>query len=79
MNEKLKTTKIYPLRFWMWKITGKLSEEIFLLGFIECGSIVYSDHYNDSPRNSHHVKTPHRHTEKKEDSKIFIEKLLPPH
>ena len=30
MNEKLKTTKIYPLRFWVWEIIGKLSEEIFL-------------------------------------------------
>ena len=79
MNEKLKTTKIYPLRFWVWKITGKLSEEIFLLGFIECGSIVYSNYYNDSPQSSHHVETPHRHTGKKEDSKISIEKLLPSH
>ena len=79
MNEKLKTTKIYPLRFWVWKITGKLSEEIFLLRFIECGSIVYLDHYNDSPQSSHHVETPHRHTGKKEDSKISIEKLLPSH
>ena len=79
MNEKLKTTKIYPLRFWVWKITGKLSEEIFLLGFIECGSIVYSDHCNDSPQSSHNVETLHEHTGKKEDSKIFIEKLLPPH
>ena len=63
----------------MWEIIGKLSEEIFLLGFIVHVSIVYSDYYNDSPRNSHHVKTPHRHTRKREDSKIFIEKLLPPH
>ena len=63
----------------MWKITGKLSEEIFLLGFIEHVSIVYSNHYNDFPLNSHHVETPHRHTGKKEDSKISIEKLLPPH
>ena len=63
----------------MWEITGKLSEEIFLLGFIEHVSIVYSDHYNDFPRSSHHVETPHRHTGKKEDSKISIEKLLPPH
>ena len=63
----------------MWEITGKLFEEIFLLGFIEYGSIVYSDYYNDSPRSSHHVETPHRHTGKKENSKISIKKLLPPH
>ena len=31
MNEKLKTTKIYQLRFWVWEINGRLSEEIFLL------------------------------------------------
>ena len=49
MNERLKTIKIYPLKFWVWEITGKLSEEIFLLGFIEYGLIVYSDHYNGSP------------------------------
>ena len=79
MNEKLKTTKIYPLRFWVWEITWKLSEEIFLLGSIKCDSIVYSDHYNDSPQSFHHVETPHGHTGKKEDSKISIEKLLPPH
>ena len=79
MNERLKTTKIYPLRSWVWEITGKLFEEIFLLGFIEYGSIVYFDHYNDSSWSSHHVETPHRHTGKKEDSKIFIEKLLPSH
>ena len=79
MNEKLKTTKIYPLRFWVWEITGKLSEEIFLLGSIECSSIVYSDHYNDSPQSSHHIEMPHRHTGKKENSKISIKKLLPPH
>ena len=60
-------------------ITGKLFEEIFLLESIEGGSIVYLDHYNDSPRSSHHIETPHRHTVKKEDSKISIEKLLPPH
>ena len=42
MNEKLKTTKIHQLRIWVWEITGKLSEEIFLLGSIERGSIVYS-------------------------------------
>ena len=42
MNEKLKTTKIHQLRIWVWEITGKLSREIFLLGFIERGSIVYS-------------------------------------
>ena len=76
---RLKTTNIYPPRSWVWEITGKLSKEIFLLGFIEYSSIIYSDHYNDSPGSSHHVETPHRHTEKKEDSKIFIEKLLPPH
>ena len=79
MNEKLKTTKIYPLRFWVWEIIGKFSEEIFLLKSIECGLIVYSDHYNDSPQSFHHVETPYEHTGKKEDSKIFREKLLPPH
>ena len=79
MNEKLKTTKIYQLKFWVWEITGKLFKEIFLLGSIECGSIVYSDHYNDSPQSPHHIETPHRHTRKKEDSEISIEKLLPPH
>ena len=63
----------------MWEITGKLSKEIFLLRFIEYGSIVYLDHYNDSPRSSHHVEMPHKHTGKKEDSKISIERLLPPH
>ena len=78
MNEKLKTTKIYQLRFWVWEITGKLSEEIFLLGSIEYGSIVYSNHYNGSSRSSHHIEMPHRHTGKKEDSKISIERLLPP-
>ena len=79
MNEKLKTIKIYPLRFWVWEITGKFSEEISLLGFIECGSIVYSNHYNDSPQSSYHIETPHGHTGKKEDSKISREKLLLPH
>ena len=79
MNEKLKTTKIYQLRFWVWEITGRFSEEIFLLRSIECGSIVYSDHYNNSPQNSHHAKMPHEHTRKKEYSKISKEKLLPPH
>ena len=79
MNERLKTIKIYPLRSWEWEIIGKLSEEIFLIGFIEYGSIVYLDHYNDSPRSSHHIETPHRHTVKKEDSEISIKKLLPPH
>ena len=63
----------------MGNITEKFSEEIFLLGFIECGSIVYSNHYNDSPQSSYHVETPHRNTGKKEDSKISIEKLLPSH
>ena len=63
----------------MWEITGKLSEEIFLLGFIEYGSIVYSDHCNGPPQSSHHVETPYRHTGKKENSKISIEKLLSPH
>ena len=53
MNEKLKTTKIYQLRFWVWEITGRLFEKIFLLGSIERGSIVYSDHYNNSPQSSH--------------------------
>ena len=79
MNEKLKTTKIYQLRFWVWEIIGKLFGEIFLLRSIERGSIVYSDHYNNSPQSSHHVETPHGHTGKKEDSKIFREKLLPLH
>ena len=63
----------------MWEITGKLSEDIFLLGFIEYGSIAYSDHYNGSPQSSHHVETPRKHTGKKKDSKISIERLLPPH
>ena len=79
MNEKLKTTKIYQLRFWVWEITGKLSEEIFLLGYIERSSIVYSDHYNNSPQSFHPTEMPHKHTGKKEDSKISREKLLPPH
>ena len=79
MNETLKTTKIYQLRFWVWEITGKLSEEIFLIGSIERNSIVYFDYYNNSPQSSHHVETPHEHTEKKEDSKISREKLLPPY
>ena len=79
MNERLKTTKIYPLRSWVWKIIGKFSKEIFLLGFIEYSSIVYLDHYNDSLQSSHHVETSHRHTGKKKDFKISIEKLLPPH
>ena len=79
MNEKLKITKIYPPRLWMWEITEKLSEEIFLLEYIEHGSIVYSDHYNNSPQSSHHAETPQGHTEKKGDSKISREKLLPPH
>ena len=79
MNEKLKTTKIYQLRSWVWEITRKLSEEIFLLRSIERGSIVYLDHYNDSPQSSHRAETPHEHTGKKEDSKISREKLLPPH
>ena len=79
MNEKLKTTNIQQLRFWVWEITGKLSEEIFLLGSIERGSIVYSDHYNNSPQSSHHAETPYKHTGKKEESKISREKLLPPH
>ena len=63
----------------MWKITGKLSEDIFLLRFIEYGSIVYLDYYNGSPRSSHHVEMPRRHTGKKEDSKISIERLLSSH
>ena len=79
MNEKLKTTNIYQLRFWVWEITEKLSEDIFLLGSIERGSIVYSDYYNNSPQNSHHVETSHEHTRKKKDSKISRKKLLPPH
>ena len=79
MNEKLKTTKVYQLRFWVWEITEKLSEEIFLLGSIERGSIVYSDHYNNSPQSSHCAEMPHEHTGKKEDSKISKEKLLSPH
>ena len=73
------TTKVYPLKSWVWEITKKLSEEIFLLGFIEHGSIVYSNHYNGFPRSSHYVETPHKHTGKEEVSKIFIKKLLPPH
>ena len=79
MNEKLKTTKIYQLRFWVWEITGKFFEEIFLLGSVERSSIVYLDHYNNSLQNFHHAETPHGHTGKKEDSKISREKLLPPH
>ena len=79
MNEKLKTIKIYPLIFWVWEITRKFSKEIFLLGSIERGSIVSSDHYNNSPQSSHHVEMPHGHTRKKEDSKISREKLLPPY
>ena len=79
MNEKLKTAKIYQLRFWAWEITEELFEEIFLLGYIECGSIVYSDHYNNSPQNSHRAETPHEHTGKKEDFKISRKKLLQPH
>ena len=70
MNEKLKTTKIYQLRFWVWEIIEKLSKEIFLLGSIERGSIVYSDHYHNPPQSSHRTETPHEHTGKKEDSKI---------
>ena len=79
MNEKLKTTKIYLLRFWVWEITGKLSEKISLLESIECSSIVCSDNYNDSPQSSHHIEMPHGYTGKKEDSKISRKKLLPPH
>ena len=79
MNEKLKTTKNYQLRSWVWEITGKLSEEIFLFGSVERGSIVYSDYYNNSPQSSHRAETPHEHIGKKEDSKISREKLLPPH
>ena len=75
MNEKLKTTKIHQLRFWVWEVTGKLSEEIFLFGSIKRGSIVYSDHYNSSPQSSHRAETPHEHIGEKEDSKIFREKL----
>ena len=52
-SKRLKTTKIYPLRFWVCEITRKLSEEIFLLGSIEYGSIIYSDHYNGTLRSSH--------------------------
>ena len=73
MNERLKTVKIYQLRFWVWEITGKLSEEIFLLGSIKRGSIVYSDYYNNFSQNSQRSKTPHEHTGKKEDSK-YLEK-----
>ena len=79
MNKKLKTTKIYQLRSWVWEITRKLFEEIFLIGSIERGSIVYPDHYNNSPQNSHRVEMPHEHTGKKEDPKISRKKLLPPH
>ena len=74
-----KTTKIYQLRFWAWEITGRLSKEIFLLGSIEHGSIIYPDHYNNSPQSSNRVETAHEHTGKKENSKISKEKLLPPH
>ena len=63
----------------MWEITGKLSKEIFLLGSIERGSIVYSDHYNNYSQSSHRTEMPHEHTGKKEDFKISREKLLPPH
>ena len=63
----------------MWEIIGKLSEKIFLLRFIVYDLIVYLDHYNGSPRSSQHVETPYKHTGKKEDSKISIERLLPPH
>ena len=63
----------------MWEIIEKLSEEIFHLGFIEYGLIVYSNHYNGSPRNSHHIKMPHKPTGKEKVSKISIEKLLPSH
>ena len=73
MNEKLKTAKIYQLRFWVWEITRKLSEEIFLLRSIERGSIIYSDHYNISPQSSHRTETPHEHMGKKKDSK-YLEK-----
>ena len=79
MNEKLKTAKIYQLRFWASEITGELSKEIFLLGYIECGSVVYSDHCNNSPQNFHHAETLHKHTRNKEDSKTSREKLLPSH
>ena len=61
------------------KILGVGNNREAFRGYIECGSIIYSDHYNDSPQSSHHVKTPHGHTGKKEDSKIYIEKLLAPH
>ena len=64
---------------WVWEVTGKFSEKIFLPGLIEYSSIVYSDYYNGSPLNSHYVKTPHKHAGKKEDSKISIKMLLPPH
>ena len=73
MNEKLKTTKIYQLRSWVWEITRKLSEEIFPLRSIEHRSIVYLDHYNNSPQSSHRAETPHEHTGKKEDPK-YLEK-----
>ena len=59
-------------------MTEELSEETFLLEYIECGSIVYLDHYNNSPQSFHHAETPHEHIGKKEDSKISREKLLPP-
>ena len=78
-NKRLTTTKIYPLKFWVWEIAGKLFEEIFLLGSIEYSSIVYSDHYNGTPWSSHHVEIPHRYTGRKENSKISIERLLSPH
>ena len=78
-NKRLKTTKIYSLKFWIWEITRKLSDEIFLFESSEYGSIAYSDHHKGAPQSSHHVETPHRYAGRKGDSKISIERLLPPH
>ena len=63
----------------MWEITRKLSEEIFLLESMNTVQIAYSDQYNGTTRSSYHVETPYRHTRRKEDSKISIERLLPSH
>ena len=62
----------------MWEITRKLSEEIFLLGSIEYVSIAYSDHHKGALQSSSHIETPHTYAGRKGDSKISIERLLPP-
>ena len=41
--------------------------------------IAYLDQYNGTTRGSYHVEISHRHPGKKEDSKISMEMLLPPH